>query len=305
MKNIKADQNSIDKDFLPLEIQREVSRKIRTMGRAGVGAELIRSMLELYAPLAGRSLRDGVTRIKDEIYGPDERNRLDVYAPQNRPGPGMPVLIFVHGGGFVSGDKSEYGNVGYYFARRGILTLVISYRLAPLHQWPSGPEDVAGALKWAALHVEKFGGDPQRIFLMGHSAGAAHTAAYVFLKDFRPTTGNGVSGAILMSGIGYDTRHLSSFQQTYFGQDRARHPAMSVMQQLEDCRLPVFIMYAEFDPIQFDHASIGLFTGLCERSRTAPFIRRLLNHNHISEIRQFNTGDCSVGPDIVEFIHSR
>ena len=76
---------------------------------------LVETMAGLYAPLLSRSPREGVKVIKDEQYGSDDRNRLDVYEPDNKTVDSMPILIFVHGGGFVTGDKNDCKNIGYYF----------------------------------------------------------------------------------------------------------------------------------------------------------------------------------------------
>src|SRR5262249_45988913 len=149
----------------------------------------------LYAPAHAKAPADGVKVTIDIAYGPDARHRLDVYAPAPQPSHAtvalMPVLIFIHGGGFVSGDKIEpnspyYANIGHHFARRGVLTILATYRLAPLHVWPSGARDVGAVVKWARDNAGRFGGDDSRIVLMGHSAGASHVAAYGLERRHQP-----------------------------------------------------------------------------------------------------------------------
>ena len=95
-----------------------------------------------------------------------------------------PVLVFVHGGGFVMGDKGApdapfYNNVGLWAARSGCIGVTMTYRLAPAAPWPAGSEDVGAAVQFLHEAVERWGGDPKSIFLMGQSAGAVHVAGYV------------------------------------------------------------------------------------------------------------------------------
>jgi acetyl esterase/lipase len=117
---------------------------------------------------------------RDLAYGPHERHRLDLYASAQ--GGLKPVLLFVHGGGFVLGDKGDTSwpnaAVGRMAARRGWIGAVMNYRLAPDHMWPAGSEDVAAAVDYLRAHVAQHGGDPERIIVMGTSAGAVHVSGF-------------------------------------------------------------------------------------------------------------------------------
>src|SRR5262249_33091066 len=113
--------------------RRSLADKLRALGRVIAPVETA----ALYAPAHAAAPTDGVTVTTDIAYGPDARHRLDVYEPEQRPQHGksvlMPVLIFIHGGGFISGDKREpdspyYANIGHHFARRGVLTILATYR---------------------------------------------------------------------------------------------------------------------------------------------------------------------------------
>src|SRR5512139_111504 len=151
----------------------------------GLGRELTPAMLggttQLFAPMAkGSDASVEVTR--DLAYGEHERHRLDVF---RQPGTrGAPVLVFVHGGGFVMGDKRSaetpfYDNIGTAAALAGFIGVTITYRLAPAYRFPAGAEDLAAVVRWLKDNVAQHGGDPDRIVLSGQSAGAAHVAAYV------------------------------------------------------------------------------------------------------------------------------
>ena len=112
-------------------------------------------------------------RARDLAYGPDPRQRLDLYGG----GDGRPVLVFVHGGGFVTGDKGgedwANANVGRMTAEAGLIGCVINYRLAPDHGWPAGSEDVGAVVDWLRDNIAAHGGDPARIVLAGFSQGGA------------------------------------------------------------------------------------------------------------------------------------
>jgi acetyl esterase len=116
--------------------------------------------------------RHGVAVERDLRYGPGGRDHmLDVYRPADASGP-LPVLFYVHGGGFRILSKDTHWMMGIRFARRGYLVLNINYRLAPLHPFPAAIEDACRALVWAAANAARLGGDPARLALAGESAGA-------------------------------------------------------------------------------------------------------------------------------------
>jgi acetyl esterase/lipase len=115
-------------------------------------------------------------RRADLPYGEDPRQRLDVYSP--RQALNRPVVIFWYGGSWTMGSKANYRFVAAALAARGFVTVVPDYRLYPAVTFPAFCEDGAHALAWVEAHAREFGGDPQRIVLMGHSAGA-HMAAFI------------------------------------------------------------------------------------------------------------------------------
>ena len=137
-------------------------------------------------------------RTKDVRYGEKERQRLDVYVPRGaaaKPaaapssgaaaGAGLrPVVMFWHGGYWSFSDKADYKFVGAVLAEHGFVTVLPDYRLYPSARFPDFVDDGARALAWVEQHVAEFGGDPHRIVLMGHSAGA-HIAALVAYDDAR------------------------------------------------------------------------------------------------------------------------
>ena len=111
--------------------------------------------------------------VTDVVYGEagGERLRYDHYRPLGVSGP-TPAVVLVHGGGWAGGDPSQAAGNGMHFARRGIATVSISYRLAPRHRFPAPLDDVRRGLRHVRAHAGEFGIDPDRLVLMGLSAGA-------------------------------------------------------------------------------------------------------------------------------------
>ena len=117
----------------------------------------------------------GVKAAGDVAYGPDPRQTLDVYVPAARPS-GAPVAVFFYGGSWMSGSRADYAFVGEALAAGGFVTIVPDYRVYPQVRFPSFLDDGAGAVRWAADTAAQYGGDPRRIVLAGHSAGAYNAA---------------------------------------------------------------------------------------------------------------------------------
>ena len=115
--------------------------------------------------------RDGITTTQDIRYADGPRHTLDVYAPPRHASP-VPVVVFFYGGGWETGDKAMYRYVGASLAAGGVLAIIPDYRLHPAVVFPAFVEDAARAIAWAHANAARFGGDPHRVFLMGHSAGA-------------------------------------------------------------------------------------------------------------------------------------
>jgi len=175
----------------------------------------------LYATLQEREPYQGVRIERDIRYGAADRNLLDVFMPETASS-GRPVLMFVHGGAFVRGNKRMpgtpfYDNIMLWAVKNGFVGVNMTYRLAPQSTWPAGAEDIASAVKWVSDEIASRGGDPARIYLMGHSAGAIHVASYVSHPEFYKVKDGGLKGAIMASGI-YDltAKPLTSDERAYF-----------------------------------------------------------------------------------------
>jgi acetyl esterase len=287
----------------------EFERQIRARG-AVLDMPLTQS---LYAPLLEAQRRDGVGCERDLAYGPDAWHRLDVYRPLQARAP-LPVLVFLHGGGFIRGDKSARENVGQYFARQGFVVVVPNYRLAPAHCWPAGAEDVAAAWQWVQESVAAYGGDPARSFLGGESAGAAHVAAAALVRRFHPRAGLRPAGVMLVSGVynarlefmarrqfGIETPDLRN--DAYFGADPDRLAAKSTVELIDAPAVPMLITFAELDLLQMQVQAGELFARLLTRHGFDPSLRVIAAHNHLTQVYAVNTGDETLSSALLEFMH--
>jgi acetyl esterase/lipase len=274
----------------------------------GMGPHFDQTVLQktraLYQPLLPATA-DKVKVHRDLAYGPDERQRLDLYAPVGAAG--LPVLIYVPGGGFVGGDKRSedgfYANIGGYFAEREYVVLIMNYRLAPDHPWPAGGEDVGHAVAWAVEHASAHGGDPGRVALFGQSAGACHALTWLFdpvLKDAKP-----VSAVVLSSGF-YRVAgdQIPPNIGAYFGSDRSQYDARSPLTHVGPTNVPFLLMVSEFDPSFLASPTFDLAARLTNENGRSPQVRWLAGHNHVSQVMSIGSPDGEAGSLILDFLAS-
>jgi triacylglycerol lipase len=288
------------------DVATDLATRIRALG-VEITPHTIGATIALCLPLHEGVDNSGVATIRDLVYGPHERHRLDVFAPRRPGNVARPVLLFVHGGGFVAGDKSTpgspfYDNVGQWATHNGMLGVTMTYRLAPEHRWPSGSEDVARAVQWLREHVGDHGGDPEQIFVMGHSAGAVHTAGYIAREHSAGSTDWRPAGAVLVSGL-YDTRSMekNSFFKAYFGDDVEGASSVSFLAALARTSVPLMAVLAECDPRDFQRQAIELNATYVSQHQHWPRFLQLPGHNHLSHIFGLNAPGDRLGPHIRAF----
>jgi triacylglycerol lipase len=286
----------------------DLERRIRALP-AAVGPSVLEPTRALLLPLHAKEPYSGVAVTRDLAYGTDPRHRLDVYAPEGARGGRRPVLLFVHGGGFTGGNKSEpdspfYANIGAWAVDNGMVGAMMTYRLAPQHQWPAAAEDVARAVAWAGAHAAEFGGDPKRVFLMGHSAGAAHAAGYAAHPEFHGPSGAGLAGVILVAGLyNIASCERNPILESYYGTRPEAYIDRSSVPQICKVAVPVMIAVGEREPPDFQRQALELLRAVFERDGRLPRFAVLHGHNHYSEIMAFNLPyRPELARHIVEFV---
>jgi len=260
----------------------------------------------LYAPLHQQEPYAGVKVTRGVYYGPDPRHLLDLFEPEHA-GAARPVLVFLHGGAFTGGERRRdggpfYDNIMLWAVKSGMVGVNMTYRLAPQHQWPAAQQDVGAALAWLRQHIAAHGGDPARIVLMGHSAGAAHVAQYLAHPQFHVAAGGGVAGAVMTSGL-YDltTAEPNPPLQSYFGSDKSAYGPRSALPGLLASKVPLLMAYAELDSPDFHAQSEQAHAAMVAAGRPATLLQ-LMGHSHMSEAYAINTADHALTDPVAAFI---
>ena len=238
--------------------------------------------------------------VGDLSYGEHPRQCLDVYEPQSAQEP-APVMVWVHGGGFLKGAKSDPGHpfeahVGRFAARNGFLGVVIGYRLAPDDVWPSGPEDLSLVVDWLNSNASDYGGDPERIVLTGTSAGAAHIAGYLQ----RRVGNEGIRGVALLSGL-YGFTQLEDRDRLYYAKDPGQDNAQLPRQTMIETGVPLFAACAEFDLPRFQAETLGLIQARLQHHGHMPRSTIAVGHNHYSIGCHLGCSDSRLSGEIVAF----
>lgn len=251
---------------------------------------------------------------RDQRYGAHERHRLDVHTPggenltadHGAANHGAPVLVFVHGGGFIGGDKvvpgtPQYDHIGAWAVRNGWVGVTITYRLAPEHTWPAGAQDVAAAVQWVRDNIASYGGDPARIVVAGHSAGCVHVASFVAGQG--GGTLDGIRGATLLSGFYQipDGADRGELELAYFG-DRPSADVSSLPGLIET-EIPLVFAVAERDP-RFSQGQVASLTAAWFAAKgEVPHVIYSAGHNHISQIGSVGVDDLAMGAQLARFVN--
>lgn len=268
-------------------------------------------MIAAFSEVLKKTSRAGVTTHRNISYGRHERQQLDVFLPTELPS-SPPVVLFVHGGAFVSGHRNRteqiYSNVMCYLAQRGIAAINVGYRLATHATYPAATLDVAAAADWARAHAADYGWDPDRIFLMSHSAGAAHAGSYAYDPAFSAPDRPALAGMIVVSGrVRIDNlaeNPNAKRVEQYYGTDASRYERCSPVNHIDRNSVPTFVAWAEFENPLVDVYCAELVLRLAEAKRKSPPMMWLPGHNHSSAIAHIGTSDDRLGHAIVNFIEN-
>lgn len=248
-----------------------------------------------------KATRAGLRHHLDLPYGSDPKQRLDVYVPTRMEGP-APVFLFIHGGGFREGDRAQYGYVARPLAAEGILTVVASYRLLP-HVYPDQVEDVELMVAWIHREIARLGGDPSRIFVGGHSAGAILSALLGVTTDWqskRRLPVDVVKGIVPVSGP-YDLRNASGFVADFLPDALRREGASP---QLRVVRTPPAVVAYGGKETPYIEASRGFVNVLTANGGRATLIE-LVDMTHDRTALAMGDADSAVVRATVSLIKGR
>lgn len=271
---------------------------LAAMGRV-LGPDILARVHALYREEQDRHAAAHPVSVADLSYGDDPRQTLDLYAPPGG-GAAAPVLLWVHGGGFLRGEKRSAdhpfnAHAGRWAAQNGMVGAVMNYRLAPDHGWPAGGEDVGHAVDWLRAHIAGHGGDPARIVAVGTSAGAVHVATHLQLRG-----GAGLAAAVLLSGL-YGFTPLDERDSLYYGAPDL-YPERRPLDAVVATTLPLLVAGAEYDPPRFQAEFLSLLAARLERHGIMPRAYIASGHNHFSLAYHLGGSDTRLADEILAFI---
>jgi acetyl esterase/lipase len=249
----------------------------RTVGSNALRARLSFVMTALVA-VAGCSplrvaeailLRDHFIRAENVSYGEGARERLDVYHARAA-AELSPVVVYLYGGRWQNGSKNRYPLLGDALTRRGLVLVVPDYRLYPEVEFPGWVEDAARAVQWTRENIQRFGGDPGRIWVVGHSAGG-HTAALLalderYLRAAGVSTGT-VRGFVSLAGP-VDSEWTAADVQALMG-PREGWPATYPATHIDGTERPLLLLHGSDDRTVSPANSVGLAERIVERGGCA------------------------------------
>jgi len=283
----------------------EYANNIAACGRV-ITLDAVKGTRVLVEPLIPDDLLDGINVIRDISYGDHERHRLDVFTDPR--GDSKPVLLFVHGGGFIGGDKHGegspfYSSIGAWAVNNGFAGVNMTYRLAPDNPWPAGIEDLRAAIEFIQENGDQYGLDASRIFLMGQSAGGAHSAHYIAHPEIYGNKPHGLKGCIMLSGV-YDFVTMPSTEKeiAYLGEDETLYHERSSLEGLLDIDIPLLITEAQYDPPEFQAQALQLLNAWLGKHGGLPWHMTLLGQNHFSVAMFLGLEHDQLGPVLKRFM---
>jgi acetyl esterase len=270
----------------------------------------IRAMLEGFSAVLRDAPKEGVEVRRGIRYGDGSRQEYDLFLPAGSERD-RPAVLFVHGGAFTEGHRNRteeiYANVLYFLARHGVVGVNIGYRLAPEARFPEATRDIAAVVQVVRDKAPAIGVDPQRIFLMGHSAGAAHVASYAYDRNLQPEAGSRLAGLIVVSGrVRVENRPdnpNAKRVEAYYGTvDPAELDRLSPVSHVGLDSIPTFVAWGEYENPLIDVHCAELVHRLAQAKGRCPPTLWLRDHNHTSTIAHINTAENLLGSALLDFI---
>lgn len=228
------------------------------------------------------------------------KHMLDVYAPKEKRA--VPVMFFIHGGAWKSGDRTLYPPLGLRYARAGILTVIPSYRLAPRFPHPAQIDDVAAAFAWTVEHAAEFGGDTNRIFVAGHSAGG-HLAALLALDASRLApfhlSPQSIKGVMAWSGV-YNL-NVTEGLESIFGSDAEIRRQASPLHHVKSGGPRFMVSYCQFDYFSLPFQARQFYRALRKADVDAELFY-IPDENHLSEVMLVTKPDDPLVNEALRFM---
>lgn len=258
-------------------------------------------VLTIPATAGGKASVRTITDIPyNEAKDAHKNHKLNLYLPKGKKK--APVIFFVHGGGWRKGDRSNLARVGKVFAANGIAFVSTGYRLTPQVKHPEHIKDVAMAFAWTKNNIAKYGGDPNNIFVSGHSAGGHLCALLATNGQYLKRHGvelSAIRGAMPISGV-YFIGPSKGFTPV-FGNDAEGLKSASPISHVSKDNPPFLILYAEKDIKGFDKLA-DRFGASLKKAGVEASVHELTDRNHGSIVFAISGADDPTAELILNFV---
>ena len=239
----------------------------------------------------------------------DKKDTLDLYLPEGVAKP--PVIVWYYGGALQQGDKTDRDDVAAArrFASAGIATAVVNYRLSPGVSHPAHIEDAAASFAWVTKHIAEYGGDPARIFVVGHSAGAYLAALLVTDERYLEKHGlslRDITGAVPVSAFFWVEREgvAPDRPKTVWGTDSATWVDASPAHHLRGGLPPMLILYADGDEPWRRQQNVEMEQAVRKAGSAHVRIGMVADRSHMSILRHLGDDKDPASQQIIEFVKS-
>jgi len=243
----------------------------------------------------------------DVAYTPssDVRQTLDVYAPANAEG--APLLVFIHGGGLLFGDKALAAHVGQRLALEGIVTVAPNHRFSPAVTHPAHVQDAAAAVAWAVANASRFGADPRRLIVAGHSSGGYLAA--LLATDARWLEAAGVDRKLLrgvapISGFFHVPRLAPERPKSVWGEDPDAWQQASPAAHVDADLAPMLLLYADGDDDARKAENVDFAAALRQAGAAEPRLIEVRHRDHRTIFYTLNLPDDESMQALLDFIET-
>ena len=246
---------------------------------------------------------------QDIAYGDDPRQKLDIYAPSDRvQGKKLPTIVFFYGGSWKTGQKKHYEFAGRALAALGLVVVVADYRLVPDVRFPDFIKDNAAAVAWTQHQIDHYGGDPERVYLAGHSAGAYNALLLGLDTQYLKESGavpEDIVGLIGISGpYDFDPKEYKVTRDAFAGS--LDDPNVSPVNFINADTPPILLFHGEADTTVLPKNTRVLAAGLAETDRPVEthFYSDLSHADTILALSTLLRGKAPILEEIKDFIQN-
>ena len=238
-----------------------------------------------------------VDYMNDSVYD-NGKDLLDIYMPQGKEN--VPVIVYFHGGALLMGDKSLGEGIGHKITEFGIGLVSVNYRLSPEFQHPTHVNDAAAATAWVIKNIDGYGGNPQKVYVGGHSAGAYLAALLAIdssLLQIHEIEESKLAGAVLISPFLYveetakDRIEKDSIYQKIWGNDPKSWILASVKPHILPNRDNILLIYADGDDAWRKEQNERFASAMTDVGNLSVFTKEVPNRNHATLLKAILDND--------------